>query len=100
MIILPLAAPVLRPPAKAAIEGGVLAYQGAAELIEGIGDLLPKLSPKPSGRPARRRWKGRCRPQVSRGGSAVEVRAGRGLDKRFDFVLTGGEGVGRYLRRG
>ena len=40
VIILPLAAPVLRPLAKAAIKGGVLAYQGAAELIEGIGDLV------------------------------------------------------------
>ena len=40
MIILPLAAPVLRPLAKAGIKGGILAYQGAAELIEGIGDLV------------------------------------------------------------
>ena len=40
VIILPLAAPILRPLAKAAIKGGVLAYQGAAELIEGIGDLV------------------------------------------------------------
>jgi hypothetical protein len=40
VIILPLAAPVVRPLAKATIKGGVLAYQGAAELIEGIGDLV------------------------------------------------------------
>ena len=40
VIMLPLAAPILRPLAKAAIKGGVLAYQGAAELIEGIGDLV------------------------------------------------------------
>ena len=42
VIILPLAAPVLRPLAKAGIKGGILAYQGAAELSEGIGDLVAK----------------------------------------------------------
>jgi hypothetical protein len=40
VIILPLAAPILRPLAKTAIKGGILAYQGAAELIEGINDLV------------------------------------------------------------
>jgi hypothetical protein len=40
VIMLPLAAPILRPLAKAGIKGGILAYQGAAELIEGIGDLV------------------------------------------------------------
>lgn len=40
VIILPLAVPILRPLAKTAIKGGFLAYQGAAELIEGIGDLV------------------------------------------------------------
>jgi len=40
VIILPLAAPVLRPLAKTAIKGGILAYQGAAGVFEGIGDLV------------------------------------------------------------
>ena len=33
VIILPLAAPILRPLAKTAIKGGILAYQGAAGLV-------------------------------------------------------------------
>jgi hypothetical protein len=40
VVILPLAAPILRPLAKTAIKGGILAYQGAAGLLEGIGDLV------------------------------------------------------------
>src|SRR5215467_5901716 len=40
VIVLPLVAPVLRPVAKTAINGGILAYQGAAELFEGISDLV------------------------------------------------------------
>jgi hypothetical protein len=40
VVILPLAAPILRPLAKTAIKGGILAYQGAAGLIEGVGDLV------------------------------------------------------------
>jgi hypothetical protein len=39
VVILPLAAPILRPLAKTAIKGGMLAYQGASGLFEGIGDL-------------------------------------------------------------
>lgn len=39
-VILPLAAPILRPLAKTAIKGSILAYQGAAGLFEGIGDLV------------------------------------------------------------
>ena len=35
-----LAAPILRPLAKTAINGGILAYQGAARVFEGIGDLV------------------------------------------------------------
>jgi uncharacterized membrane protein len=38
-IILPLAGPILRPLAKNVIKGGILAYQGAAGLIENISDL-------------------------------------------------------------
>jgi hypothetical protein len=39
-VVLPLAAPILRPLAKTAIKGGILAYQGAAGLFEGVGDLV------------------------------------------------------------
>src|ERR1700740_197362 len=38
VVVLPLAAPILRPPAKTAIKGCILACQGAAELVEGISD--------------------------------------------------------------
>jgi len=40
VVVLPLAVPFLRPLAKTAIKGGILAYQGAAGLIEGVGDLV------------------------------------------------------------
>jgi hypothetical protein len=40
VIILPLAAPILRPLAKTAIKGGILAHRGGAGLVEGIGDLV------------------------------------------------------------
>jgi hypothetical protein len=40
VIILPLAAPILRPLAKTAIKGGILAYRGTAGVFEGIGDLV------------------------------------------------------------
>jgi hypothetical protein len=37
---LPLAAQILRPLAKTAIKGGILAYQSVAGMIEGVGDLV------------------------------------------------------------
>ncbi|MGA7264634.1 MAG: hypothetical protein WBX30_27620 [Stellaceae bacterium] len=40
VVVLPLAAPILRPLAKTAIKGGILAYQGAAGLLEGVGDRV------------------------------------------------------------
>jgi hypothetical protein len=40
VVILPLAAPILRPLAKTAIKGGILAYQGVAGVFEGVGDLV------------------------------------------------------------
>jgi hypothetical protein len=40
LVILPLAAPILRPLAKTAIKGGILAYQGVAGVFEGVGDLV------------------------------------------------------------
>jgi hypothetical protein len=43
-IILPLAGPILRPLAKNVIKGGILAYQGAAGLIEDISDLAASVT--------------------------------------------------------
>ena len=43
VIILPLAAPILRPLAKTAIKGGILAYRGGAGLVEGNGDLVAEI---------------------------------------------------------
>jgi hypothetical protein len=40
MVVLPLATPILRPLAKTAIKGGILAYWGAAGLAEGVGDVV------------------------------------------------------------
>ena len=40
VVVFPLAAPILRPLAKTAIKGGILAYQGAVGLVEGVGDLV------------------------------------------------------------
>ena len=57
VVVLPLAAAILRPLAKTAIKGGILAYRGAAELVEGIGDLSPKLWPRAERRLPGRRWK-------------------------------------------
>jgi hypothetical protein len=39
-VVLPLATPILRPVAKTAIKSRILAYQGAAGLVESIGDLV------------------------------------------------------------
>ena len=49
VIVLPLAAPILRPLAKTAIKGGILAYRGAAELIEGISDLVAEAAAEAGG---------------------------------------------------
>jgi hypothetical protein len=40
VVVLPLAAPILRPLAKTAIKGGILAYRGAAGMFGGLGDLV------------------------------------------------------------
>ena len=43
VVVLPLAAPILRPLAKTAIKGGILAYRGGAGLVEGIGNLVAEI---------------------------------------------------------
>ena len=40
VIILPLAAPILRPLAKTAIKGGILAYRGATGMFGGLSNLV------------------------------------------------------------
>ena len=40
VLLAPMAGQVLRPAAKAVIKGGILAYQGVAELGEAVGDLV------------------------------------------------------------
>lgn len=71
-IILPLAGPILRPLAKNVIKGGILAYQGAAGLIEDISDLAAEAAaetgreitpPAPQGAT---RTTGRVQPRRSR----------------------------------
>ena len=49
VVVLPLVAPILRPVAKTAIKGGILAYQGAAELFEGISDLVAEAAAEAGG---------------------------------------------------
>jgi hypothetical protein len=51
VVVLPLAAPILRPLAKAAIKGGILAYQGVAGVIEDIGDVVAEAAAE-TGQPA------------------------------------------------
>jgi hypothetical protein len=40
VLLAPLAGPVLRPATRAVIKGGILAYQGLAELGEAMGDMV------------------------------------------------------------
>ena len=40
VLLAPMAGQVLRPAAKAAIKGGILAYQSVAELGEAVGGLV------------------------------------------------------------
>jgi len=49
VIILPLAAPILRSLVKTAIKGGILSYQGAAGLLEDIGDLVAEAAAETEG---------------------------------------------------
>ena len=46
---MPLVAPILRPLAKTTIKGGILAYQSAAGLVEGIGDLVAEAAAESGG---------------------------------------------------
>jgi hypothetical protein len=49
LVVLPLAVPILRPLAKTAIKGGILAYRGAAGLVTGIGDLVAEAAAEGGG---------------------------------------------------
>jgi hypothetical protein len=67
VVVLPLVAPVLRPLAKTAIKGGILAYQGVAGMIEGIGDIVTEAAAETgqqvttTAQPAEARTTGRAR---------------------------------------
>lgn len=52
LVVLPLAAPILRPLAKTAIKGGILAYRGAAGMLEGLGDLVAEAAAEGGGEAA------------------------------------------------
>ena len=52
VVVLPLASPILQPLAKTAIKGGILAYWGAAELVEGISDLVAEAAAEAGGEQA------------------------------------------------
>ena|SRR6202047_1797920 len=71
-IILPLAGPILRPLAKNVIKGGILAYQGAAGLIEDISDLAAEAAAE-TGHQHR---KGQHAAQGGCSRAAVEIRTG------------------------
>jgi hypothetical protein len=79
VMILPLAASVLRPLAKTAINGGMLAYQSVTGLLEASVISLPRLPPRAEGRLLSGQWKGRRPPPGWRDGGAVEVRTEAGL---------------------
>ena len=74
VVVLPLAAPVLRPLAKTAIKGGILAYQSAAGLKASV-ISSSKLSPRPDRRPHQRRTRRHTgRAQRPRGGIRTEAK--------------------------
>ena len=52
LVVLPLAAPILRPLAKTAIKGGILAYRGTAGWVEGIGDIVAEAVAEGGGKAA------------------------------------------------
>ena len=58
MVVLPLAAPTLRPLAKTAIKSGILAYWGATGLAEGIGDVVAEAIAEGGGEVATRAVEG------------------------------------------
>jgi hypothetical protein len=58
LVVLPLAAPILRPLAKTAIRGGILAYRGASGLLEVIGDLVAEVASEGGGEVATRAVEG------------------------------------------
>ena len=49
VVVLPLALTILRPLAKTTVKGGILAYRSAAELLEGIGDLVAEAAAEGGG---------------------------------------------------
>ena len=52
VLLAPMAGQVLRPAAKAVIQGGILAYQGLAELGETVSDLVAEAQTELAHEPA------------------------------------------------
>jgi hypothetical protein len=77
LVVLRLAAPILRPLAKTAIKGGILAYRGAAGLLEGMGDLVTEAAAESGERLPPRLWRRRRKPHERGGGTEA-----RGCDRR------------------
>ena len=77
VVILPLATPILRPVAKTAIKGGILAYQGAAGLVQEIGDLVAEAAVEAG---QRRRLRRNRRHTLHGGRSHLAV----GLERKLD----------------
>jgi Protein of unknown function (DUF5132) len=75
VVVLPQTTPILRPLAKTAIKGGILAYQSAAGLVEGIGDFVAEVAAEVGGELPRRQWTERRRPGP-RGPAGVPSRQG------------------------
>ena len=88
VVVLPLVAPILRPVAKTAIKGGILAYQGAAELFEGISDLVAEAVAEAGGE---------ATTQALEGGRAGH--GDRAATARWDYVGSAGL-TGTLPRRG
>src|SRR5262244_4611801 len=78
VVILPLAAPVLRPLAKTAIKGAILAYEGATGLVQGIGDLVAEAAAEAGGEVTTQVLEGAAQATVTgrprRGGIRTEAR--------------------------
>ena len=95
VVVLPLAVPILRPLAKTAIKGGILAYRGAAGWVEGVGDLVAEAVAQSGGWLARRPWKERRRPLGWRGRGEAERKQGtrrkkpRSTEKGDRSILRG-----------
>jgi hypothetical protein len=92
--VLPLAAPVLRPLAKTAIKGGILAYRGAAGLV---GDLVAEVAAEGGGEIAAEAVEA-ARKQHERGRQKQRLRQKKPRLGRRRGFSTGDPGLGEIDR--